>query len=58
MTLRAQGFRLLAKRETEQAEWIHPAEAPARIATGWTDCTDMDDEEFAAFVLGEPKTEL
>ena len=44
MTLREQGFRYI-KRGAEFM-WVHPADLQA----GDTDCTDMNDEEFAAFV--------
>lgn len=46
--LRAQGFRLMVRKEFEQARWVHPIEA--RVMVGFTDCTDMDDMEFAEFV--------
>lgn len=47
MTLQEQGFRFV-KRWAEFL-WVHPAD----LAPGDTDCTDMSDDEFAAFVAGQ-----
>lgn len=51
MSLQEQGFRLMANKETEDARWVHPAEVSALV--GYTDCTDMDDAEFAEFVYSK-----
>ena len=44
MTLRAQGFRFI-KRGAD-FKWIHPAE----VQPSDVDCSDMSDDDFAAFV--------
>jgi hypothetical protein len=49
MDLRQQGNRFMVSPDQKQAEWIHPAELADRAA-GWTDCTDMSDAEFDAFM--------
>jgi hypothetical protein len=57
--LKQQGYRLMANLAMEACRWVHPVEVQALLAQeGWKDCTDMDDEEFAAFVLGEQQIEL
>lgn len=49
--LRAQGFRLMARREFDQARWVHPIEA--RVMVGFVDCTDMDEAQMDAFLKQE-----
>lgn len=49
--LKEQGFRLLANKERNAVEWVHPAEVGFPEYQGFTDCTDMDDAEFDAFIL-------
>ncbi len=44
MTLREQGFRYIKR--GEEFMWVHPADLQASDV----DCTDMNDDEFAAFV--------
>lgn len=44
MTLRKQGFRYIKR--GDEFKWVHPADLQA----GDTDCTDMGDDEFAAYV--------
>jgi len=48
--LKEQGFRLLANKERNEVEWVHPAEVSQAKYEGFTDCTDMDDAEFDAFI--------
>lgn len=48
-SLRSQGFRYCASPDRQDWRWIHPAEFAAFFA-GWTDCTDMSDDEFVAFI--------
>jgi hypothetical protein len=47
MTLRDQGFRFI-KRGSE-FKWAHPADVQASDV----DCTDMGDDEFAAYVAAQ-----
>lgn len=49
MTLKDQGYRFLVREDRKASAWVHPAEITPRAA-GWTDCTDMDDAEFDAFM--------
>lgn len=51
-SLRAEGFRYCASPDRTHFRWIHPAERVAFFAD-WIDCTDMDDDEFLSFVVGE-----
>lgn len=46
-TLAEQGCRLLER--NGEFFWVHPAEVPSYV--GATDTTDMDDEEFEAYVV-------
>ena len=46
--LRAQGFRLMVRKEFNQARWVHPIEA--KVMVGFVDCTDMSDAEFEQFM--------
>lgn len=46
--LKAEGFRFLVNPDGKGCDWIHPAEVNTR--PGWTDCTDMNDAEFDAFM--------
>lgn len=55
MTLQDQGFRYLVHRDTDRYGWIHPATVAERLAEGWTDCTDMSDDELLSFMKGETK---
>ncbi|WP_171516462.1 hypothetical protein [Cupriavidus necator] len=48
-TLRDEGFRFCASPDRTVFRWIFPAEKTA-IYPDWTDCTDMDDAQFEAFV--------
>lgn len=45
-----QGYRLLVNKAINQVKWVHPTEAKQAWYGAWTDCTDMDDEEFGAFL--------
>ena len=46
--LKEQGYRFLVSPDGKDSAWVHPA-GVAELA-GWTDCTDMDDHEFTAFM--------
>ena len=50
MSLKDEGFRYLVRADKERAKWVHPAGLSEPQFTGWTDCTDMPDEEFDAFM--------
>lgn len=45
MNLREQGFRFVQR--GAEFKWVHPAD----VQPSDVDCSDMSDEEFAAFVL-------
>ncbi|MBV8060817.1 MAG: hypothetical protein JO253_04745 [Alphaproteobacteria bacterium] len=51
--LKAQGFRLLANKERNAVQWVHPAQASLPQYQGFTDCTDMDDEQFGDFICNK-----
>ena len=54
--LKTQGNRFMVSQDRKAADWVHPLEVATRAA-GWTDCTDMDDAEFDAFMAeGQPVT--
>jgi hypothetical protein len=46
MTLQEQGFRFICR--DGACNWMHPAE----VQPNDVDCTDMDEDEFEAFVFG------
>jgi len=46
--LKDDGFRYMVNPDGKGCDWIHPLEVDSRA--GWTDCTDMDDAEFDAFM--------
>lgn len=46
--LKAQGYRLMVNSLSQRAEWVHPAVVGHYF--DYTDCTDMDDAQFAAFI--------
>jgi len=48
MTLQEQGFRFYASPDRNKYRWIHPDEKAAHYED-WIDCTDMSDDELAAF---------
>lgn len=50
MSLANIGFRFMVCSGKRKAVWTHIAEAAAKIAAGWTDCTDMTDREFDVFM--------
>lgn len=51
LTLRDQGFGFYASPSRQQYRWMHPTDK-AMFYGDWIDCTDMNDDEFAAFVEG------
>lgn len=48
-TLQDNGCRYYANPARTEFRWIHPLEQQ-KYFPDWTDCTDMDDAQFAAFV--------
>lgn len=52
VTLREQGYRFLVDPALTPLpfKWVHPAEVAQMIAAGWVDTTDMDDDEYDAFI--------
>jgi hypothetical protein len=46
--LKTTGHRFLVSPDGMNADWIHPLELVSR--PGWTDCTDMSDEDFQNLV--------
>lgn len=53
--LKSQGFRLMVNKRSQRAEWVHPADV--RNYFGYTDTTDMTDEDFDLF-MGAPAAEV
>lgn len=50
MSLQILGFRFLMCPDRSKGEWHHPAVVGEKVAYGWTDCTDMSDEQYSAFM--------
>lgn len=50
MTLAAIGFRFLVCPSRVKGEWHHPTAVDVLLMAGWTDCTDMTDEQFHEFM--------
>jgi hypothetical protein len=48
-TTNPNGCRFMVSPDGRSADWTHPAEIAGRTP-GWTDCTEMDDAEFNAFM--------
>lgn len=55
MNLREQGYRYLVGQGPSQYGWYQPAEIALNAArfAGYTDCTDMSDEQFDAFMAAQ-----
>jgi len=51
MGTNANGCQYYASPDRGEYRWLHPLEQPLNYP-GWIDCSDMDDAEFEAFVLG------
>lgn len=54
MSLQADGYRFVHRKEGNKFTWVHPLE----LRSDDFDCTDMSDEEFQIYtlnVLGEPQ---
>jgi hypothetical protein len=49
-TLPQQGYRYLITEDCQRYGWIHPAEVPERLTSGWVDVTDLTDDELVEFV--------
>lgn len=47
-SLPSQGFRFLANPGRSECRWVNPA--LVSTMDGWTDVTDLNDEEFLSFV--------
>lgn len=45
----ANTHRFMLSPDGQQADWVHPLEVATRCPD-WTDCTDMDDEQFQRVV--------
>lgn len=50
LTANVNGCRYYANPERTEYRWIHPLEQRL-FQSDWTDCTEMDDAQFEAFVL-------
>lgn len=51
LSLREQGFRFVFR--NGRGQWLHPLEVQFHDV----DCTDMDDDEFAAFLLSARRSD-
>lgn len=47
-SLPSQGFRFLANADRSECRWVNPALVSTMV--GWTDVTDLNDEDFLSFI--------
>lgn len=55
MTTTANTLRQLVSPDGMRGVNVHPLDAPNPLYAGWTDCTELTNEEFHALVEGRQK---
>jgi hypothetical protein len=57
-TLKHDGYHFLVSPDRAKSAWVHPLDKALPKYAGWTDCTDMSEDEFDRFIAEDQAAQL